>query len=166
LRVEQGDVKVAGNYFGGGSGQYAILGEAEATLTITGNTIHGNDLQRPVAPETPKGEPKQSFLVLLRGAQATFRDNVALAGASGVRLAPGFNCLVTGNRFSTVADWPLVSIGDDGEHGSRNIVVSGNIFAAKDSASSVFVSKLSTSDIYVRDNLFASASVQKASRRP
>jgi len=157
LRVEQGDVKVTDNVIGGGSGKYAILGEAEATLTITGNTIHGSNDLPDIYRQTPNYDPQQSFLVLLRGTQATFKDNIVMEGASGLRLSPGFNCLVTGNRFSTVAGWPLVSIGDDGERGSRNIVVSGNIFAAKDRAGAIAVSTLSTSDVYVRDNLFDSA---------
>lgn len=156
LRVEQGDVKVIGNHIGGGLYKYGIWGDAGATLTITENTIQQCEW---CEKWNPHYIPTQPFAVFLRGAQATISDNVFGAGVGPVRFSPGFNCIVTGNRFLTTTAKPRVLIGDDGQHGSRNIVVSGNFFAANDAGRAIAVSRLSTSGTYIRDNCWGSRSM-------
>jgi len=125
------------------SGKYVVRATKGARVRLEGNTFHS---QMPTGSE---------YAVSAEDAEVLMRDNVLVGRNLQVRLAPGRNSIIADNRFDVDSPKGPVLIGDDGQTGSRNVQVRGNVFSQADAASAVEVSGLSASNnIDVRDNFF------------
>ncbi len=124
-------------------GECVIRASKKSRVTVTGNTIHCGS------------ETGSRYSLQVVDAEVIFKDNVLNGINLNIALAPASNSIIANNRFTLENGEPTIWVGDDGETGSANIEISGNIFTEKRAKSAVEVSPLAAENIRVHDNIFS-----------
>jgi len=135
VRVINSPLTIRDCTLGSSQGKYTVQASDGACVSMLGNTLHGHP----------------GIALRAEHAEVLFEHNVLESGML-VSLAPGFNSIIADNRFVAAGDKPCVWIGDDGETGSANVQVRGNVFPAGSEDRAVEVSRLCERGIDVHDN--------------
>ena len=99
-----------------------------------------------------KSSPIGEYVLYAEDSEVIFKNNVVSFNNLQLCLKAVRNSIIADNRFDAISDKPNIFIGDNGEQGSRNIQVRGNIFRQKRLEEAVEISPLSNENIEIYHN--------------